>query len=101
MALIQNATIQGTIATYLSTVDPSGGKMFWIGLNDLGQEGNYVWQDGTAATYFNWRSGEPNDADGSSDCVLVAYASQGRSWDDAGCYSTNINAFCQKITTTP
>lgn len=98
MAIIKEARIQGEIATFLSSANPSGGKLFWIGLTDLAQEGNYVWQDGTAATYFNWYSGEPNDADGSSDCIHIEYAGKGRQWDDAGCFSFNVYALCQIVT---
>ncbi len=39
----------------------------WIGLNDIQQEGNFVWVDGSPVTYTNWSDGEPNvlgDEDG-------------------------------------
>ena len=57
--------------------------------------GRYLWDDGTVATYFSWASGEPNDADGSSDCIHMDYSSKGRGWTDSGCFSYNIFAFCQ------
>ena len=95
MVNITDATQQAAAAKYLNSVDSSGNGLFWIGLTDLSQEGYYVWEDGTNATYFNWYSGEPNDPDGSSECVHMEYRSKGRRWTDSGCFSLNIQAFCQ------
>lgn len=35
----------------------------WIGLNDEKQEGVWVWQTGSTATYRNWARKEPNNRD--------------------------------------
>jgi hypothetical protein len=52
-----------------SNVDMTNGATApWIGLNDKVTEGTYVWTDGTAAGFQNWRPGEPNDYAG-EDCV--------------------------------
>ena len=37
-----------------------GGQHLWIGINDYGSEGTWVWADGTPVSYTNWNSGEPN-----------------------------------------
>ncbi|MDW3195083.1 MAG: SdrD B-like domain-containing protein [Cytophagales bacterium] len=34
---------------------------FWIGLNDLDSEGNFVWSNGDPVSYTNWGAGEPNN----------------------------------------
>ena len=118
MKILDSAT-QTAAASYLNQVNPSGSGLYWIGLSDLAQEGlcetlrnlsttqilreinydlfsgRYLWDDGTVATYFSWASGEPNDADGSSDCIHMDYSSKGRGWTDSGCFSYNIYAFCQ------
>ena len=28
-------------------IDPGNNRVLWTGLNDISQEGNYVWADGT------------------------------------------------------
>ena len=96
MVKITSSTEQDDARNYLNSVDGGGGGLFWIGLTDIAREGTYVWTDGTVATYFAWYSGEPNDADGSSDCIHMEYRSKNRQWTDSGCYSRNIFAFCQK-----
>ena len=54
---------------------------YWIGLNDLENEGTFVWPDGSTPTYTNWRNGEPNNA-GNEDCTEV-YGDGG--WNDLPC----------------
>ncbi|MGH7132972.1 MAG: GC-type dockerin domain-anchored protein [Phycisphaerales bacterium] len=34
----------------------------FIGYNDVAFEGNFVWSNGSSATYSNWNLGEPNNA---------------------------------------
>ena len=42
----------------------------WIGLTDSTQENTFIWAgSGAVATYFNWGSGEPNNAH--EDCVTM------------------------------
>ena len=33
----------------------------WIGINDIDNEGTFIWADGTEVTYTGWNSGEPNN----------------------------------------
>ena len=46
---------------------------FWIGLNDIASEGNWVWVNDEQASSFDlhWRRGEPNNH-GDEDCVVVS-----------------------------
>lgn len=37
---------------------------FWIGLNDVAQEGVYRWQSGEPVTYTNWEPGQPDNNGG-------------------------------------
>jgi hypothetical protein len=34
---------------------------FWIGFNDIEEEGNWIWSSGAPVTYTNWDQGEPNN----------------------------------------
>ena len=62
---------------------------------------NFVWQsDDSTPTYFNWRSGEPNNKWGSDDedCVRIwrTSADQEVQWNDNPCYLGGGRAICQK-----
>lgn len=46
-----------------------GDHFLWIGLNDIQNEGTFVWVSGEALTFTNWSFGEPNDANGIEDYV--------------------------------
>ena len=43
-----------------------------------------MWENGRATDYLNWAPGEPNDQDGSQNCVRM-YQASGQ-WDDYFCY---------------
>jgi hypothetical protein len=45
----------------------NGYTSFWIGYNDLVQEGNWEWV-GEYSNYENWNPGEPNNDHGGEDC---------------------------------
>ena len=61
---------------------------FLIGANDIASEGNWKWANGEPASSSEliWYSGEPNDAGGYENCVLLpGYPSSlvvGLAWDD-------------------
>ena len=46
------------------------GEYFWIGVNDIDEEGTFVSTDGSPLTYTNWKSGEPNDYGSGEDAVV-------------------------------
>lgn len=39
-------------------------ELFWIGFNDINEEGNWMWSSGEPVTYINWAEVEPNDCGG-------------------------------------
>ncbi|KAJ8040400.1 Alpha-N-acetylgalactosamine-specific lectin [Holothuria leucospilota] len=67
-----------------------GGKWqyIWTGLNDIDEEGTFVWSDGSHVTYTNWGESQPDNRFNNSDCVtmVVRRASDPGKWDDARCY---------------
>lgn len=54
---------------------------FWIGMNDLEQEGVWRWSSGEPLVFQNWAPGEPNDHLGVEDVAHVMADQQGR-WND-------------------
>lgn len=59
-----------------------GTELFWIGINDVVQEGMFEWVGGDPVTYTNWAPGEPNDFGGQDYGILNAGSSL--QWDDNG-----------------
>ncbi|XP_078000518.1 C-type lectin mosGCTL-1-like [Glandiceps talaboti] len=82
---------------------------FWIGLNDIAEEGVYVWGDGEPLgdcdnPYTNWAEGEPDnntkkDSDG-QDCGQLWFK-EGRhggivgQWDDEYCSKRIKGVICE------
>ncbi|XP_046378823.2 macrophage mannose receptor 1-like [Haliotis rufescens] len=71
---------------------------WWIGLNDLKQEGGFVWLDDKAPSgVIQWKPGEPNQK-GNEDCVamLMTYgAALYGKYNDYAC-SSKLNYVCAK-----
>ncbi|KAM4721510.1 C-type lectin domain family 3 member A [Rhinophrynus dorsalis] len=61
-----------------------GAGEFWLGINDMVNEGKFVDVNGIAITYFNWDR-TPNGGK-RKNCALLTQASQGK-WVDEVCRS--------------
>ena len=59
-----------------------GGKDVFIGFSDTKIEGTFSWSDGSTSSYNNWEDGEPDDASGLEDCVILT--GKGK-WNDTPC----------------
>ncbi|XP_028399197.1 collectin-10-like [Dendronephthya gigantea] len=57
--------------TFLFKTFVNGGKYTFLGLNDIDQEGSYVWTDGSPVTYARFAQGQPNG--GAEDCVVMLH----------------------------
>ena len=55
----------------------------WIGLNDIAEEGNFVWSDGSPKGYTQWASKEPDIGfrGGRQDCTCMCLGK----WRDVMC----------------
>jgi hypothetical protein len=87
--------------THLATISDQGeddlvwlmiGDDAWIGLTDLGTEDVFEWVTGEPFSYDNWETGEPDDAYGGEDCVVV-HGVTGL-WHDRYCELT-YDAVCE------
>jgi hypothetical protein len=61
---------------------------FWMGMNDLEQEGQWVWLDGSPVGYTNWNleTNEPNNShEGGEQCGRLNRFWPLHTWDDAQC----------------
>ena len=56
-------------------------ERFWIGLNDVESEGEFVWVSGEEVTYTNFSRGEPNNNNGQQHFGVMNFGSN-RQWDD-------------------
>ena len=56
----------------------------WIGANDIGNEGSFVWAEPPApVNYTNWDAGQPDNAYGVENCVHM-WLGDGK-WNDLPC----------------
>ncbi|XP_074060441.1 C-type lectin domain family 4 member G-like [Macrotis lagotis] len=65
---------------------------YWIGLRKV-KEGVHNWIDGTKLDYTNWNIGEPNDSQGTEDCVMMLHHGK---WNDYTCELSSDNWICEK-----
>jgi len=66
----------------------------WIGLNDMAEEGTWIWTDGTRVDFTNWSQSQPDNAgpEHNEDCAeLNTFTSTGgywahpKKWNDRPC----------------
>jgi hypothetical protein len=71
----------------------------WIGMLDLKHNRQWSWSDSSSVDYYNWRSGEPNNA-GNEYCVELYSDSLDANvhyrWNDMSCDS-RLRAFVCKL----
>ena len=57
----------------------------WIGLHrDPKDNSTWLWVDGSRATFTNWNKHEPNNLNGSEDCVNI-FPWENWEWNDRRC----------------
>uniref|UniRef100_A0A3B3ZIW8 C-type lectin domain-containing protein n=1 Tax=Periophthalmus magnuspinnatus TaxID=409849 RepID=A0A3B3ZIW8_9GOBI len=95
MAMPRDRREQEALADYVKSFFHPGNWPVWLGINDLRSEGTYVFDDGTAVSYFQWRrhflSSQP---DGGKRENCVAISSDDGDWWDHYCDRT-MNYLCE------
>lgn len=90
LATIRNQDEQDWV---FATFSHYGGvnRLLWIGLSDVGAEGEFSWANGEPWTFADWRDGEPNNASGNEHYVALfdpTHDSAGQ-WND---WSNRVNS---------
>ncbi|XP_063754755.1 lactose-binding lectin l-2-like [Eleginops maclovinus] len=71
------------VKTLIKNFDPNEG-FTWIGLSDLHKEGSWMWSDGTAANFFFWDAGQPDNLGGEH----CGHHNLAHKWNDWICSKT-------------
>ena len=69
-------------------------EMHWLGATDAAAEGVWVWLDGTAWAFTDWRGGQPDNWS-TENCLMKN--GHGIQWNDGKCKWTNVvkNHICK------
>jgi len=59
--------------TYYVAPDGGGAAYVWIGASDAAKEGDWTWRDGTALTFTNWGSGEPDNSSNQDGAAIALW----------------------------
>ena len=87
LASIHSDDDNNEIYTLISTT------LSWIGLNDIDNDGTFIWTDNTDVDYTNWRINEPNGGT-NENCVLFNWNGFPSDWVDIKCDNTYENFIC-------
>lgn len=95
MAMPRDRKEQEALADYVKKVFHPGNWPVWLGINDLLTEGQYLFEDMTRVSYFQWRkhflSSQP---DGGKRENCVAMSSDDGDWWDHYC-DRNMYHLCE------
>ncbi|RUS82192.1 hypothetical protein EGW08_010074 [Elysia chlorotica] len=64
----------------------------WVGLSDAENEGLFLLEDGSAASFLNWRLGQPSNSPYDEDCVVLSKVGK---WNDLSCTTEKRRALCK------
>nr|XP_039259559.1 uncharacterized protein LOC120336018 [Styela clava] len=103
LVTIKDSQMNEAIVRELDRVQTSsskvGYKRYFIGLNDIKNEGKWVWSDGTRASYTNWRTDggdEPSKGQNRNEnCAIALEKKYDHTWADVSC-SAKYLSICQK-----
>lgn len=73
-----------------------GMKTAYIGLNDIKQEGTFVWTNGDKPCTTFWKKKEPNNHNNNEDCVEMHRTGGSKAWNDIACFRRR-GFVCEKM----
>jgi len=82
--------------SYFATLGQKNGqnRHIWLGINDIAEENRFVDNDDEPISFFNWMSGEPNNA-GNEDAVYIPrFQPNNEKWNDLGTQHDFPYALC-------
>ncbi len=82
LAAIRTDGVNAFLSAETGALDST--QKWWLGGTDAAVEGTWEWDGGTAWSYSNWQSGEPNNSGGNEDCLQLWRFTDGR-WNDEPC----------------
>ncbi|KAF3833777.1 hypothetical protein F7725_024981, partial [Dissostichus mawsoni] len=91
-----NQEEENFVKTLIKSFDPAEGYT-WIGLSDVHKEGRWMWSDGSAAKFFFWDAGQPDNHRGLEDCGHTNFGSVNK-WNDFPCSNTHSSVCASRIT---
>ena len=62
-------------------------------MNDIDEEGVYIWEDGSLVTYIKFAPDEPNNYGGDEDCMILWVG--GAAFADARCAGWGGHFICE------
>jgi hypothetical protein len=88
LASLDTAPVNTAVMAALVDTDIPLDTPYWIGLDDIATEMDWVWLDGSAFSFSDWLPGEPNDSSGQDCGVVMVDSASGPGWNDRGCSNT-------------
>ncbi|XP_033756327.1 perlucin-like [Pecten maximus] len=89
----EESFIRGFLSLHWRTYSPA---LFWVGGNDILEEGYWEWASGKTMTYTNWDDGEPSNggSDDNNEHCLAMDQDAAWKWHDQECEETRY-AICE------
>lgn len=81
LVTINDAAENNWLTSNFVTTNPT--YNFWMGLNDLDNNGTWTWISGESVSYLNWAPGEPNFSSEKVGNLLPTYAANTGKWNNA------------------
>ncbi|KAF4518117.1 hypothetical protein B566_EDAN007818 [Ephemera danica] len=85
----ENKALEQKVKDYFGPLKPGYAGIYWIGLNDLGKEGEFRWAStGKEADFTHWFPNEPSNKgyqNQPENCASVDTITTGTGWNDLDC----------------